>query len=101
MQTKQLRKILLIGFFLSLLSCGDEKDTTNPTISPPGNNNLTGAQLYASNCESCHGSLNNSAKRGKSATAITQAIVTESQMSHLKGILSEQQINKIAEALQQ
>jgi mono/diheme cytochrome c family protein len=95
MQTQQLHTFLIVIFFLSILSCGKEKNT-----STSDNTNLTGAQLYASNCESCHGSLNSSQKKGSSADMIANAIATVSDMSSLQGKLSDQQINKIADALQ-
>ena len=101
MQIGWLRSLMLAGVFFSLLHCGGAKDAAEDDTAPIADNTgLTGAQLYAANCESCHFSLNSSAKQGRSAAQITNAIATVSNMSVLQGTLTSEQIASIAEALQ-
>lgn len=59
---------------------------------------LDGAQLYTQNCSICHGPLDSSAKRGRTASQITGAIGSISQMASLSN-LTASQITAIAEAL--
>ncbi len=56
--------------------------------------------LYVNNCQTCHGSLTNSTKKGKTAAQIVAAINTPStNMGGLSLILSPAQIDDIAEQL--
>lgn len=57
----------------------------------------TGAQLYATNCESCHGPLATSARRGRTATEITTALATQPAMAGIT--LTPAEVNLIAAAL--
>lgn len=58
---------------------------------------LDGAMLYAQNCAGCHGALSNSTKLGRSASQISGAIASISQMQAIK--LTNAQITAIADAL--
>ena len=51
---------------------------------------LDGVQLYANNCAACHGSVDNSAKRGRNAEQIRSAILNVNQMNHLSSLKSEE-----------
>jgi mono/diheme cytochrome c family protein len=57
-----------------------------------------GALLYDQNCASCHGSLANSAKRGRTAVQIQNAIISIPSMNYLSN-LNATQIQQIATAL--
>lgn len=71
----------------------------DPTVQP-GTGTVDGAALYASSCAGCHGALAGSAKHGRSATAIKNAIKANTGgMGSLSG-LSDAQIQAIALALQ-
>lgn len=60
---------------------------------------LTGPQLYAQHCAGCHGALEASPKRGKSAAQIRDAIATVVAMQPLR-LLSDADVVKIEAALQ-
>jgi mono/diheme cytochrome c family protein len=58
-----------------------------------------GAALYGSNCQSCHGALATSSKRGRAASATRNAInLNTGGMGSLAG-LTDEQLNAIATAL--
>ena len=58
----------------------------------------SGATLYGSNCESCHGPLATSLKPGRSFEQIRAAIISVLDMNALSG-LSDPQVRAIADAL--
>jgi mono/diheme cytochrome c family protein len=58
---------------------------------------VEGAQLYASHCASCHGSLQKSQKLNKTVAQIKDALANQSTMQNIK--LSDSQIDMIAAAL--
>lgn len=62
---------------------------------------LSGKVLYENNCLSCHGPLENSAKRNNNALGIKTAIESNSSMSGISSLklLSDEDIDKIAIAL--
>lgn len=60
---------------------------------------LNGANLYGNRCASCHGPLATSAKRGKTATQIIEAIRTQQQMMNLRQQLNDNEIAAIALSL--
>ncbi len=64
-----------------------------PTPGPPN-----GPTLYANNCQSCHGSLATSTRRGRTAAQIQNAIETRPSMMNI--VLSVAEIQAIATALQ-
>lgn len=88
--------------------------TANPTASPtvqaanltptsfasatPTSGQPIGAELYASNCQSCHGTLVNSQKSGKTAVQISTAIASIGLMAGL-GSLTFSDILAISNAL--
>ena len=96
---------LSLSLILILLttSCGieeaqkEEETPTNQTTGTGTETALNGSDLYASNCAACHGDLNNSAKTGSSAAAISNAISTEFSMSNIS--LSNAEIAAISGAL--
>lgn len=59
---------------------------------------LDGVALYTQNCASCHGALNVSTKRDRTAAQISGAISSVSSMAGLK-TLTTQQVAAIADAL--
>lgn len=59
---------------------------------------LDGSVLYATHCAACHGPLTNSAKLGRTATQISNAISTTSAMTGLD-FLTSTQVSAIADAL--
>ena len=61
---------------------------------------VDGAALYASHCAGCHGELAQSAKKGRSAAQIRQAIASVIPMKNLK-TLTDSEIQAIADALRQ
>lgn len=50
---------------------------------------LMGQKLYAQSCGACHGTVENSSKKGRSAESISAAINSIVQMSFLKGLSTE------------
>ncbi len=50
--------------------------TTTTTLAPPNLAPPNGAALYTQNCSGCHGALATSAKRGRTAAQITDAIAS-------------------------
>lgn len=58
-----------------------------------------GGTLYSTHCASCHGTLANSQKKGSTFEEIKGAIQNQSQMSGLRGVLSDDQIRAIAYSL--
>lgn len=60
---------------------------------------LSGIELYDSNCSSCHNSLAQSTKKGRTALAIENAISSQSQMKNLEQKLTESEVELIAAAL--
>lgn len=56
-----------------------------------------GRQLYATNCQSCHGALATSEVRNRTSAQIKSAIVDINEMKNLK--LSDDQVNAIAYSL--
>ncbi|MCO6429370.1 MAG: c-type cytochrome [Deltaproteobacteria bacterium] len=58
-----------------------------------------GRDLYQKYCASCHGPVDVSAKWGRTIEQIIAAMAENPQMHHLKGILSPEDIRKIALAL--
>lgn len=97
-----LRFVLLAGL---MISCGDDSDDDPAPATPAEDtaSNETGAQLYTANCSnsSCHGDLENSTKKGRTAEQITNAIASVSAMQQVAALqaLTAEQIEKIAEAL--
>ncbi len=61
---------------------------------------LDGATLYANNCAACHSPLESSKKLGRTASQISAAISSVTQMNHLN-FLKAEQIEAIAVALNQ
>jgi hypothetical protein len=64
----------------------------------PGEIETSGATLYAAYCQTCHGSLDSTSKRKRTAAQIKSALSTQSPMKGLS-FLSEAEINEIADAL--
>lgn len=60
---------------------------------------LSGEQLYANNCASCHNVLKDSTKKGKSAAEIAMAIESVGAMKFLSSSLNATQIQAIADVL--
>ncbi len=76
---------------------------TTPSSSPAAAGGLEGAalsgeELYAQRCASCHGALQVSQKRGKSAAQIRDALTSVSAMQAIK--LSDEEIVKLEAVLQ-
>lgn len=67
--------------------------TATPTPIP------TGASLYQTNCQLCHGALATSTKRGRTAAQIRTAIMNVNAMMNLGG-LTDAELQLIAVALQ-
>lgn len=67
-------------------------------IATPTPIDSTGAQLYSSNCASCHGTLAASTKKGRTLDQLNNAINTVSSMSGLAG-LSQTERESIIDAL--
>ncbi len=90
------RVIVLLTLAFALGGCGKKLRSSHhaSTLSP---SEPTGAQLYASNCAGCHGSLTSSSKLGRSAAQITNALATIPSMSHIS--LAPAQVDAIAAAL--
>ena len=68
---------------------------TTPTPAPT----LNGANLYTQHCASCHGALATSTKRGRTTQQITNSFVTAPSMSFLATVLSQKEVEAIANAL--
>ena len=60
---------------------------------------LDGPALYAKNCATCHGVLEQSAKKNKTPANIKGAIASITQMAHLKSLTADE-IDLISQALQ-
>lgn len=73
------------------------QQTPTPTPTPTAPTTQNGATLYSRYCASCHGSLATSAKKGRTATQIANAINTVGAMSGIN--LTSAQISAIASAL--
>ncbi len=69
---------------------------TSPTSTQSQSN--TGATLYANHCQSCHGALANSVKRGRTMSQIQNAIASVPTMQGLS-TLAKTDIQSIASAL--
>lgn len=72
-------------------------DAIAAALNQEANAKVEGAQLYAANCASCHGTLQKSQKLNKSAAQIKEAISNQPTMKAI--VLTDQQIEKIAAAL--
>jgi mono/diheme cytochrome c family protein len=83
---------------LSILSTAQKQAIADALAGTP-DPNPDGTALYATSCYSCHGALATSTAGKASATRISQAIASVSQMSYLS-TLSTVQINAISVALQ-
>ena len=70
----------------------------DPSNRPPQPAELTGAQLYAANCASCHGELASSNKMNATAARIKGGITAVAEMRSLSR-LTDPEINAIAGAL--
>ncbi len=93
-------QLLLLGRWINELTQGPSgppgpEPTPSATL-PPGVD-PEGATLYGTYCASCHGPLASSAKFGKTAEQIREAMRSTPQMLHLR--LSDDQIQRIASAL--
>lgn len=75
-----------------------EQPVTPPAQPPVAQ---SGAQLYLTNCASCHYPLSTSEKAGRNFSQIKNAIMNNSQMRNIAGLraLSDPQIQAIADAL--
>lgn len=62
--------------------------------------NLSGAELYQVHCAGCHSALATSTKRGITMSRLDSGLSTVSQMSALKGMLSNSEKQAIVNALQ-
>lgn len=80
-------------------------DLARPDVSPPAPtptpDGITSESraLYTANCASCHGPMAVSSKWGRTAAQIRAALAAVSQMRHLRGTLSDAQIESIAAGL--
>jgi mono/diheme cytochrome c family protein len=92
--------VLLVGCNHSSSSTGN--DTNDNTPKAP----LTGSELYQSNCVSCHGAAGNLGGSGaknlqistlEKAAIIQQVTQGKGMMSAYKGILSTDEIEKVAD----
>lgn len=72
-------------------------DAIATALNQEANAKVEGAQLYAANCASCHGTLQKSQKLNKSAAQIKEAIANQPTMRSI--VLTDQQIEMIATAL--
>ena len=70
--------------------------TVNIAVTPPV---VDGAQLYSTNCASCHGSLANSSKQGSSTSNIQAAIDKDAGGMGYLNTLSSSEVQSIADAL--
>jgi mono/diheme cytochrome c family protein len=71
-----------------------------PTQNPTGTGSQTvGASLYAQNCQGCHGPLATSAKHGRTASQIQNAINAVGSMNSRLSNLTPAEIQEIANAL--
>jgi mono/diheme cytochrome c family protein len=80
---------------------GDSPGDTVRVTATPGTGGLDGAQLYADNCQRCHGSLANSEKRGASAASIQDAIDGNKGSMGSLSSLTPEEVQAIADALNQ
>jgi len=80
---------------------GDSPGDTVRVTATPGTGGLDGAQLYADNCQRCHGSLANSEKRGASAASIQDAIDGNKGSMGSLNFLTPEEVQAIADALNQ
>lgn len=79
---------------LMLAGCGGGGST-----SPAQQETIDGAALYADNCQSCHGQLASSAKRGATSAAIQNAITNNYGGMGRFSTLTSTQIQAIASVL--
>ena len=82
-------------------SGGDSPGDTVRITATPGTGGLDGAQLYADNCQLCHGSLANSDKRGATAAEIQDAIDRGRGGMGSLSFLTPEEVQAIADALNQ
>lgn len=75
--------------------------TMPPAGTPVTGNAQVGATLYAQNCAGCHGPLESSTRRGRTAEQITNAIQGVPVMNQRLSNLTQEQIRDIAAALAQ
>ena len=87
---------VIVGLDGNLGGGGDSSDSSNDKEPQVGE--VSGAQLYAQHCASCHSPLSNSNKKGRSFGQIKGAISSIGAMLSLSG-LSDEEIQKIADAL--
>lgn len=100
---KSISKVLFsLVLTVVFAACGTEEteettvaETTQTTTG--SGTALNGEALYATNCQGCHGDLNNSAKTGSSAAAIKNAIANEASMANIS--LTDAEIAAISTAL--
>ena len=60
---------------------------------------ITGADLYGLNCAGCHGDLELSRKRDRSFSEIKSAVASEAAMNYLRDKLTDENLQRIADAL--
>ena len=84
-------------------AAGNESDkavlNTSTSTRTPEEVLASGAALYTANCSSCHGGVESNQHRiqlGSTALSITEAFNNFAVMNHLKGALSEPQLNDLA-----
>ena len=69
------------------------------SVAPPPPSSGDGAGLYGTNCASCHGAGDNSAKAGATVSRINSSISNVSSMSYLGSLLTATDIQAIANFL--
>ncbi|MFS4461162.1 DUF1588 domain-containing protein [Bdellovibrio sp. HCB2-146] len=93
--------ILMIPLILFFQNCGGVSPSLltsrTPDSEPTSEQILDGKALYTQNCASCHGPVEASAKRTRSATQITLAINNQMEMRAIR--LTQAEIELIAQVL--
>jgi hypothetical protein len=80
---------------------GDSPGDTVRITATPGTGGLDGAQLYADNCQRCHGALASSEVLGASAASIQSAIDGNRGRMGSLNFLTPEEVQAIADALNQ
>jgi hypothetical protein len=100
------KKVLFITtiFPLILLFQNCSQFESIKTLNSVGNPTLQdvfarGLQVYSQNCAECHGLIDGSSVLNRGASQITSAIGSEPAMNHLRGIISDSDLQALENAL--
>ncbi len=92
-----MKRIFILVVFLISVSCGSEDQQCSSCSSNNATSVDDGANLFAANCAKCHGPIETSKKRNKTAAQIRDALEKVKKMQTIR--LTAQEIEKIAAAL--